>query len=119
MGLRGPLPGGGISGRVRQRGVVASRATRRALAEEIAMLERDGKKLYRDAVKKPTTNTPNAGEQMSGTLKAALAILDRATKLRLQLDRLGGPLEEEGSNRGKGKTDEPSGLAGFRAARPR
>jgi hypothetical protein len=80
-------------GRRRLRGMVASESTRLAMADEIQMLERDGRRLYRRAVKTPTTLTPHAGEQLSGLMKVALVLLERATKLRLQLGRLGGPVE--------------------------
>jgi hypothetical protein len=104
-------------GRLRPRGMVASATTREAMADEIATLERDCRRLYRQAVKKPVTNTPHAGEQLSGRLKAALALLDRAMKLRLQLDRLGGPVngKEEASHDVMTKTTTRSSATRTRA----
>jgi hypothetical protein len=86
------------------------------MAAEIAMLERDGRRLYKQAIRKPVTNTPNSGEQLSGRMKAALALLDRAMRLRLQLDRLGGSLNGKGGKQRRDEDDDQ--VKRYQAARP-
>src|SRR5215470_4363492 len=119
MGARGPKPMtdeelAARGGRRRLRVADASDATRLAMAQEIAVLERDGRRIYKQAIRRPVIDTPGNGEQVSGKLKAALALLDRAMKLRLALDRLGGPVGGE-----RRHDDDVNQAARYAAARRR